>query len=306
MKHYLEYFDIIADQWESYNVAVWVHDDDGGSVDQDDSNDDPDDIPDDPDAPDEPDVVDPDAFLGFRDNTTTEALDDLKNEKVEPIVEDLDENTATNPEMELSSAECDAKYGLHLYHDGRYINNMIVGNLSTDSIDEPTEDQTNSTCYSCPSHIDSLAWAEGVRKCTYLDQIGVPTVGVGFNLFRWDIQNRTEIMGFDLDKLINDDEYCLTDCQIKAQFVYDMWWSSAEAQRIFKTFFRHPQCVQQMLADWVFNRGGPDIINRTELVNAIDSFNYQAAASYLRSTDWCNLIARRCDRHLNILESCNN
>jgi GH24 family phage-related lysozyme (muramidase) len=188
--------------------------------------------------------------------------------------------------------------------DGDYIGGLYVGDTSVARIPEPAEDQENMTCHACGTHIEMLAWAEGVRYCAYFDQIGVYTIGIGFNLERWDIESRKPIMCLDIDALKAGTKR-LTDFQMKSQLMYDLSWSIDEAKNIFSSFFEHPQCVQQLLADWVFNRGGPDIARRTTLINAINAKNYHAAADYLESTSWCTLIARRCRRHLNILRSCN-
>lgn len=172
----------------------------------------------------------------------------------------------------------------------------------TGSGDSGNSDNTPDTC-TCESMEAMLEWAEGKRACVYPDQIGVPTVGIGFNLHRWDARERLATCGANYDAVLAGTA-CLSEYQIYCLFNMDMEWAEPGAAKCVSSFEQHPRCVQQIMIDMTFNLGEPRFCGWTELMNAFNNFDYDEAIRVMEASDWCPLVERRCPKNTGVIDSC--
>lgn len=49
-----------------------------------------------------------------------------------------------------------------------------------------------------------IAESEGSRSCVYNDSLGIPTIGIGFNLKRSDAPTLIAGLGLSYDKVLNN------------------------------------------------------------------------------------------------------
>ena len=142
---------------------------------------------------------------------------------------------------------------------------------------------------------------EGYRTCVYKDPVGIPTIGVGFNLQKFGARSEIESVGANYDAVLNGSQ-CLTDSQIKELFDKDMdsavscvegWvsnWSSIGTSR------------QSALADMSFNLGCGGIREFVSMKAAIERGDYSGAASDMKSSLWCSQVGSRCSRDIDCME----
>ena len=97
----------------------------------------------------------------------------------------------------------------------------------------------NSDKCVCPDLPKFIAEAEGYRECRYFDQLGVETIGIGFNLRRKDSQSIIEGLGLDYQEVLAGRQ-CLTKEQIYTLLEGDLGWAKDEAGQIVKSFPEQP------------------------------------------------------------------
>lgn len=165
-----------------------------------------------------------------------------------------------------------------------------------------SEDE-NNTCRSCDSIQDMVAWAEGRRACVYRDSLGIPTVGIGFNLQRSDARTIFSRFGIDYNAVLNGSR-CLTDAQMTQLFNNDLQWADAGARACVGSFANQPVCVQRTLIDMTFNMGRNALCSWPNFVAQLGRREYTAAANNMAGTTWCRQVGRRCTRNTGIVRSC--
>lgn len=165
-----------------------------------------------------------------------------------------------------------------------------------------SEDE-NNTCRSCDNIQAMVAWAEGNRACVYRDSLGIPTVGIGFNLQRSDARTIFSRFGIDYNAVLNGSR-CLTDAQVTQLFNNDLTWARSGAARCVGSFANQPACVQNVLIDMTFNMGEGSLCGWPNFVAQLGRREYTAAANNMASTRWCGQVGRRCTRNTGIVRSC--
>lgn len=92
---------------------------------------------------------------------------------------------------------------------------------------------------SCGSLEDVLAMHEGKRYCVYNDQVGIATIGIGFNMIqRTDSRALITGLGLNFDAVLAGSQ-CLNDAQISSLFNYDISWSKIESRQCISNFDQH-------------------------------------------------------------------
>lgn len=142
---------------------------------------------------------------------------------------------------------------------------------------------------------------EGYRTCVYKDPVGIPTIGVGFNLEKFGAKAEIESVGANYSAVLNGSQ-CLTDSQIERLFDRDMdtavscvsgWisnWSDIGSER------------QSAVADMSFNLGCGGVREFVSMKAAIEKGDYSTACAYMRSSLWCSQVGSRCDRDVNCMK----
>ena len=155
----------------------------------------------------------------------------------------------------------------------------------------------------CPSLEDLVAEAEGKVPCVYYDSLGIPTIGIGFNLQRGDARDLLAELGLDYDAVLNGD-VCLSDYQISYIFNHDIAWAKEGARECISSFDSHHECVQEVVTDMTFNMGMYSLCDWDELNYYLANHDYDSASNYIRGTLYCRQVGNRCIRNTDILTSC--
>lgn len=158
------------------------------------------------------------------------------------------------------------------------------------------------TC-SCGSIQSMVAWAEGTRKCVYKDSLGIPTVGIGFNMKRGDARTIFKKYGINYDSVLSGKK-CLSDKQVTDLFNHDLVWAKSGAKHCVPSFSKHNKCIQNVLMDMTFNMGQNSLCSWKTFNGHLAAKHYKSAGSYVKSTLYCKQVGRRCTRNVNLIESC--
>ena len=162
----------------------------------------------------------------------------------------------------------------------------------------------NNSC-SCPGVEELITHSEEKRYCMYIDQIGIPTVGIGFNLNRPDAPDLIRQLGLDYYS-VRSGAICLTDDQVMQLFRYDLNWATEGAKNCVPSFYSHPPCIQTILIDLTFNLGKIGFCGWGYFIRAIEGSNYVGAANHMVNLhkEWCRVRQMRCTKNSDILRSC--
>ena len=157
----------------------------------------------------------------------------------------------------------------------------------------------------CPGIEDFVAQAEGKEYCMYYDQVGVPTIGIGFNLYRPDAPQLISNLGLCYDEVVSGKQ-CLSDQQISTLFSYDLNWATEGAKNCVTTFWNHHSCIQNVMIDLTFNLGAIGFCSWGSFVDALNRWDYEGAYWDMVNThrDWCDLVQTRCTRNSGLVRQC--
>ena len=156
---------------------------------------------------------------------------------------------------------------------------------------------------SCDGIEDFVAWAEGKEYCVYKDSLGIPTIGIGFNLQRGDARTLITNVGADFDKILAGTQ-CLSDSQISKLFSYDLKWADEGAKNCISSYSTHPKCIQEVLTDMTFNMGKSSLCSWHNFQSQLASHDYASASANMKSTKWCGQVGRRCTRDAGLVHDC--
>ena len=145
---------------------------------------------------------------------------------------------------------------------------------------------------------------EGYYKCVYKDPLGIPTIGVGFNLKKFNARAEIESVGADYDKVLSGAE-CLSDSQIESLFNKDMSSAVSCVSSWLPNWSSIGSSPQSALADMAFNMGCAGVEGFVGMKAALTENppDYSSAASHMRSSLWCRQVGNRCDRDINCMEA---
>ena len=160
-----------------------------------------------------------------------------------------------------------------------------------------------NSCYDCSSSIQEIiSENEGVKKCVYIDSLGHPTIGIGFNLDRSDASEALKKLGLDYNS-VRSGTVCLNDFQIASLFVMDLQKASDGVKSCVPKFNSFPECIQKVLLDMTFNMGPRSLCSWPNLIAQLNNQEFKEASENLRSSKWCSQVGDRCTRDATLLEN---
>jgi GH24 family phage-related lysozyme (muramidase) len=136
----------------------------------------------------------------------------------------------------------------------------------------------------------------------YLDQVGHPTIGIGFNLDRPDARGRIEALGLDYDA-VRAGDVALTDAQIDRLFDGDFNDSLAAARDLLPNFTSLTSNAQIVLIDMVFNMGKQGVANFTRMLDALSRKDYAGAVEGMRYSKWASQVPNRATFDMDLMMS---
>ena len=133
---------------------------------------------------------------------------------------------------------------------------------------------------------------EGKRNEVYKDTVGVPTIGIGYNLNRSDARTKIKALGGNYDKIVSGKE-SLTDEQIYSLFDESFKESESVARSFSANFDDHPEEVRSVLVNMAFNLGPNRLAGFKKFSKALSAKDYKTAAKEMKSSRWYSQVGDR-------------
>jgi GH24 family phage-related lysozyme (muramidase) len=144
---------------------------------------------------------------------------------------------------------------------------------------------------------DQLIVNEGLKLKMYHDTLNVPTIGVGFNLNRYDAQNKIEALGLNFEEIKNGQKQ-LTKIQAKQLLEKDIQGALKDAKDIFRNFDELSEQRQFVILDMTFNLGKTRLSTFKKLIGAIEQENFQKASEEMQNSNWAKQVGNRATRNI--------
>lgn len=143
---------------------------------------------------------------------------------------------------------------------------------------------------------------EGVRAKVYKDSLGIPTIGVGFNLMRLDARDRLAKLGLKYEDVLLGKVELMPD-QIDFLLDEDIAECLTDLKTMFVDFARFPEPVRHVLIDLRFNLGGRGLRGFPNTLSDLRNRQYSAAADRLAKSKWASQVGKRATRNIAALKS---
>jgi len=145
-----------------------------------------------------------------------------------------------------------------------------------------------------------IAEHEGRRRHVYLDQVGHPTIGIGFNLDRGGARSIIEGLGLNFDAVVNGQQD-LTDAQVDRLFDGDFNASLAAARELLPNFSSLTTNAQIVIIDMIFNMGKGGVAKFTRMLDALSRRDYAAAVEGIRGSLYASQVPSRAAFNMDLL-----
>jgi GH24 family phage-related lysozyme (muramidase) len=136
---------------------------------------------------------------------------------------------------------------------------------------------------------------EGFDTTVYTDSVGVPTIGVGFNLNNPDARSRIEALGHDFDAVVSGDED-LTFEEVRQLFNEDVQKATADARKVLPNFDELSGNRQQAFVNMIFNLGPTGFRGFKKMIAAIKDEDFETAANEAEDSKWFRQVGNRARR----------
>ena len=133
---------------------------------------------------------------------------------------------------------------------------------------------------------------EGYRPHVYKDSLGIPTIGIGFNLMRPDSKKIAQQANVNYEDILSG-KYTLTDDQVKEIFKITLSIAYKDAKQWLPGFDNLPKNIKLAVLDLSFNMGYTRLSKFIKTKNFIINKNYKAAASELQNSKWATQVGKR-------------
>ena len=133
---------------------------------------------------------------------------------------------------------------------------------------------------------------EGRRTEVYLDSVGVPTIGIGFNLVREDAKAKITALGLDYQRVL-DGRQQLTEEQVSQLFQADVSAAIDDARELVPNFADLGDVRQRVLTDMSFNLGRRRLAGFRRMLAAVADGDFQRAADEMKDSKWYRQVKSR-------------
>ncbi len=154
---------------------------------------------------------------------------------------------------------------------------------------QPVEPQVESPAR--PDFVSFIEGHEGRRYTVYKDTVGVPTVGVGFNLQRGDAVRQLSNVGANHQNVLRGAR--LSDEQIDTLLRHDVDVAETVARRLLPNFDELPADIQLVMVDMAFNLGQPRLTQFNNMLAAVRNNDFNRAADEMVDSRWYSQVGNR-------------
>jgi len=141
---------------------------------------------------------------------------------------------------------------------------------------------------------------EGYRPCVYYDTKGHPTIGVGCNLDRPNIDQLLSVIGVTKAQLLSG--RCLDDNQIFTLFNNDMSVAKQCGPSWIPNWNSLSASARSAINDMSFNLGCAGLRQFVKLSACLRNVDYACARREMTDSLWCTQVGSRCTRDLQCMQ----
>lgn len=185
------------------------------------------------------------------------------------------------------------------------IKDQIIKHISTISTKQSSENPFISKDPIILSIVDRVTLHEGYKTQVYNDSLGIPTVGVGFNLTRKDAPQLLKKIGANIEK-IKSGSSKLTDAQVKMLLHHNLTQAKSDCLKIIENFKSLPEPVQGVLVEMSFALGINRFLGFKRFLLNIENRKFKTAASELLGSKWATQVGNRAKTLAKILQDSAN
>jgi GH24 family phage-related lysozyme (muramidase) len=135
---------------------------------------------------------------------------------------------------------------------------------------------------------------EGTRYAMYRDTLGIPTIGVGFNLRRPDARDRLAFVGAGLDAVLAGE--VLTPGQVDKLLEIELNECVADLRVLLPSFDGYPTEAKLVLVDLRYNLGPKKLRAFRFTLQAVRERQWAKVAAMLEPTLWARQVGPRATR----------
>ena len=148
-----------------------------------------------------------------------------------------------------------------------------------------------------------ITFNEGKRNEVYNDSLGIPTIGVGFNLQRRDAAPKIESFGLSYESVLLG-QVSLSDTQIATLLDGDIETAIDKiVRRLFPNFDSIDTARQVILVDLAFNMGYSRLSQFVNTIAAINAEDWEKAADELMDSRWYRQVKSRGVRNVEVIRT---
>ena len=172
-----------------------------------------------------------------------------------------------------------------------------VGKQTAQAAPKPAITQSSYSFWSdTPSMIERH---EGRRNKVYKDSLGIPTIGIGYNLRNATAKQDLAKVGANLKEVLRGKE--LSEDQVNELFRMSLDRSLKDAKSYYPEFDKLADAAKGVLVDMSFNLGLTKLKGFKDLKSALGRGNYNAAADAMIDSAWYKQVKTRGVRLVNIM-----
>jgi len=149
---------------------------------------------------------------------------------------------------------------------------------------------------------DFIKKHEGVRPHIYKDSLGIPTVGIGFNMMRPDAKSLFKKLGLDYNGVLNG-SVDLTEQQMRDLFIECLKIAYKDVKQYMPNYDSLPKEIKLGLIDLSFNMGINRLSKFVKTKEYIVNGDYKSAAKELKNSKWAGQVGNRAVSVINLFNT---
>ena len=172
-----------------------------------------------------------------------------------------------------------------------------LGKQTAQAAPKPAITQSSYSFWSdTPSMIERH---EGRKNKVYKDSLGIPTIGIGYNLRNATAKQDLAKVGANLKEVLRGKQ--LSEDQVNELFRMSLDRALKDAKSYYPEFDKLPDAAKGVLVDMSFNLGLTKLKGFKDLKTALGRGNYNAAADAMIDSAWYRQVKTRGVRLVNIM-----
>jgi GH24 family phage-related lysozyme (muramidase) len=148
---------------------------------------------------------------------------------------------------------------------------------------------------------ERISASEGKREHVYVDTMGHPTVGVGFNLDRTGAAAQLEAVSANYEE-VRAGTQALTDDQITTLLKGDIETALGHAESAVSNFGSLTAARQFVIVDMIFNLGTAGFGQFHHVISAIEAGDWETAGEQMQASAWYGQVGHRAQEDVKMMK----